>query len=157
WRRWRRILVPKPPFARRLEEVECQGLFNRHQGLGEDWYRYAWRGDQKQPPRLLQDQSSRANHVQLLRGRLHFASHEVANRNQQVLWINNQTGARGRPVSMQLPMDQPATWRENRSTTNARYGQPSWVRMYVMSVTQDRLGLTALMSRPGSDQRNIHP
>jgi len=37
-------------------------------------------------------------------------------------------------------IDQPLTRRENRSTTTARYSQPSWVRIWVMSVTQLSLG-----------------
>jgi hypothetical protein len=42
-----------------------------------------------------------------------------------------------RVVSMRCPIDQPISCRENRSRTTARYSQPSWVRMQVMSVTQD--------------------
>lgn len=31
--------------------------------------------------------------------------------------------------SKRLRIDQPTTWREKRSSTTARYNQPSWVRM----------------------------
>ena len=41
-------------------------------------------------------------------------------------------------------MDQPMTRRENRSTTTARYSQPSWVRMCVISVTHASFGVAVL-------------
>ncbi len=42
-----------------------------------------------------------------------------------------------RSVSIRLPIDQPTSGRENRSTSTAKYSQPSRVRLYLMSLTKD--------------------
>ena len=57
---------------------------------------------------------------------------QITERGHKVGWrrhsaINKALGTSS--VSMRRPIDQPTTWRENKSITTLRYSQPSWVRM----------------------------